>query len=86
MKEKTYIEQVANMLGVELLEEFKIKPTKYGKILGVKYDDRIFRFEPELVYKGRNDGWSEWWGWDCDKILYKLLVGIYEVVKIKARG
>ena len=31
MSNKKYIEQVANMLGVELLEEFKIRPTKIGK-------------------------------------------------------
>ena len=86
MKERTYIEQVANMLGVELLEEFKIKPTETGKILGAKEDGRTFRFDSELVYKDHDDGWSEWWGWNCDKFLYKLLLGMYEIVKLKARG
>ena len=30
MNKQTYIEQIANMLGVELHEEFKIKPTERG--------------------------------------------------------
>lgn len=80
---KSYIEQVANMLGVELYEEFKIKPTAYAKVLGCKeYDNSIFRFDSELVYKGYNDGWSEWYGFNCDKILYRLILGMYEVVKL----
>lgn len=82
MYDKKYIEQVANMLGVELYEEFKIKPTKRGKSLGCKETDRIFRFDLELVYKGHDDGWSEWYGFNCDNILYKLLVGLYEIEKI----
>lgn len=81
MSEKKYIEQVANMLGVELLEEFKIRPTKKGKVYGCKEINKTFRFDSELVYKGYNDGWSEWYGWDCEKILYKLLLEKYEVVK-----
>lgn len=81
MKDKNYIEQVANMLGVELLEEFKIKPTELGRILGTKETDKVFRFDSELVYKGYNDGWSEWYGFECDNILYKLLLGKYEIVK-----
>ena len=82
MSNKKYIEQVANMLGVELLEEFKIRPTKMGKVLGCKEINKTFRFDSELVYKGYNDGWSEWYGWDCEKILYKLLLEKYEVVKV----
>lgn len=82
MKDKNYIEQVANMLGVELLEEFKIKPTELGRILGTKETDKVFRFDSELVYKGYNDGWSEWYGFECDNILYKLLLGKYEIVKM----
>lgn len=79
--DKPYIEQVANMLGVELLEEFKIKPTERGKILGCKEIDRTFRFDSELVFKGYNDGWSEWYGFGCDEILYRLILGKYEIVK-----
>lgn len=81
MKDKNYIEQVANMLGVELLEEFKIKPTELGKILGTKETDKVFRFDSELVYKGYNDGWSEWYGGCCD-VLYYLILKLYEVVKL----
>lgn len=78
---KSYIEQVANMLGVKIGEEFKIRPTKLGESLGCKPIDRIFRFDSELVFKGYNDGWSEWYGFECDKILYRLLLGKYEIVK-----
>ena len=82
MNDKKYIEQVANMLGLELLEEFKIKPTEYGKLLGHKEDERVFRFDSELVYKGYDDGWSEWYGFKCDKVLYHLILGIYKVVRL----
>ena len=75
------IEKIANMLGVELYEEFKIKPTKMGEVMGYKPIDRTFRFDPELVYKGYNDGWSEWYGFECDKILYNLILGKYEIIK-----
>lgn len=51
------IEKIAKMLGVELYEEFKIKPTKKGEIMGVKPCEKIFRFDTELVYKGYDDGW-----------------------------
>lgn len=80
---KKYIEQVANMLGVELYEEFKIRPTEYGKALGyiVLEDNRIFRFDSELVCKGYRDNWSEWCGNGCYRILYYLILGLYEVVK-----
>lgn len=81
MQNKSYIEQVANMLGVELYEEFKIRPTENGKILGCKEIDKTFRFDSELVYKGYNDGWSEWYGFECERILYRLLLGKYEIVK-----
>lgn len=74
------IEKIANMLGVELYEEFKIRPTKSGEILGCKPNDKTFRFDTELVFKGYNDGWSEWYG-GCDEILYKLILGKYEIVK-----
>ena len=79
---KSYIQQIANMLGVEINEEFKIRPTEYGKVLGCKEIDKVFRFDTELVYKGYNDGWSEWWGYECDKYLYYLILGKYEIVKI----
>ena len=75
------IEKIANMLGVELYEEFKIRPTKMGELLGCKPINRTFRFDTELVYKGYDDGWSEWYGFDCDKILYKLILGKYEIIK-----
>ena len=75
------IEKIAKMLGVELYEEFKIKPTKMGEIMGVKPCEKIFRFDTELVYKGEDDGWSEWYGFDCEKILYYLILGKYEIVK-----
>lgn len=78
------IEKIANMLGVELYEEFTIKPTKLGEIMGCKPIDKTFRFDTELVYKGYNDGWSEWYGFECDKILYKFILGKYEIVKVGA--
>ena len=80
------IKYIAKMLGVELYEEFKIKTTEYGKLLGTKEIDRVFRFDLELVYKGYNDGWSEWYGFDCDKILYYLLLGKYEIIKEEAEA
>lgn len=79
---KSYISQIVEMLGVKINEEFKIKPTEYGKVLGCKEIDKIFRFDTELVYKGYDDGWSEWYGFGCDKILYQILLGKYEIVKI----
>lgn len=81
MNDKKYIEQVANMLGVELYEEFKIKPTERAKIMGYKENNKTFRFDTELVYKGYDDGWSEWYGFDCDKILYRLILGLYKIVQ-----
>ena len=82
MKDKSYIEQVANILGVELLEEFKIKPTELGMIMGIKETDKTFRFDSELVYKGYNDEWSEWYGFGCAEILYMLLLGKYKVIRL----
>lgn len=79
--EKSMIEKIANMLGVELYEEFKIRPTKRGEVMGCKTIDRTFRFDTDLVYKGYNDGWSEWYGFECDKILYNLILGKYEIIK-----
>lgn len=83
LEEQGYITQVANMLGVKLYEEFKIKPTDLGKVCGVKDDEKIYRFDSELVYKGHHDGWSEWYGFGCDKVLYHLLLGKLEIVKLK---
>lgn len=76
---KDYIEQVANMLGVQLNEEFKIRPTEKAKLLGVRENDKTFRFDTALVYKGYDDGWSKWYGFGCEHVLYYLLLGYYEV-------
>ena len=77
----SYIEQVAKMLGVELYEEFQIEPTEIAKLQGVKECEKTFRFDIGLVYKGYDDGWSEWYGFGCDNILYKLIVGLYVIRK-----
>ena len=75
------IEKIANLLGVELYEEFTIRPTEYGKILGYKCDENlVYRFDTELVHKGYNDGWSKWYG-NGSKTFYYLCLGIYEIVK-----
>lgn len=76
-----FIPQIADMLGVKINEEFKIKPTEYGKVLGCKGINKTFRFDTELVYEGYDDGWSEWYGFDCANILYGLILGKYEIVK-----
>src|SRR5574344_1976693 len=66
------IEKIANLLGVKLYEEFTIRPTERGKILGHKCDENlVYRFDTELVYKGYNDGWSEWYG-NGSKTFYYL--------------
>lgn len=78
------IEKIANMLGVELYEEFEIEPTELGEIMGCKPIGKVFRFDTELVFRGYDDGWSEWYGFDCDKILYKLILGKYRVKKVGA--
>lgn len=78
---KNYITEIANMLGVKIKEEFNIKPTEYGKVLGCKEINNTFRFDTELVYKGYDDGWSEWYGHDCANILYGLILGKYEIVR-----
>ena len=80
------MESVAILLGVELLEEFTIKASDYGKILGCNVDEEIvYRFDSELVRKGYNDGWSEWYGRNQD-IFYKLCIGLYETVKIESEN
>ena len=76
------IKEIANMLGVELLEEFKITPTEYGKSLGCKINDNIYRFDSEFMHKGYDDGWSEWYGWNQEEF-YKLCIGLYEIKKIE---
>ena len=79
----SYIEQVANMLGVSLYEEFTIKPTNRGKVLGYKINENTtYRFDLELVHKGFDDGWSPWYGDDA-KVLNLLLLGLLEIVKIE---
>ena len=77
---KTYIEQVANMLGVKLLEEFKIRPSKIGKMLGYRENNETYRFDSDLVRKGYFDGWSSWYG-GCSKELHYLILGLYEIDK-----
>ena len=80
------IEKVAELLGVKLYEEFRIRPTEMGRSLGYKIIDKnkTFRFDTELVYKGHHNGWSEWYGSkDCGETLYRLLLGLYEIVKIE---
>jgi hypothetical protein len=84
MDKKSYIEQVANMLGVALYEEFKIRPTEFGKAYGCKEIDTVFRFDSELVHEGYNDGWSKWYGFAGAETLYGLLLGKYEIVKERA--
>lgn len=78
-----YIEQVANMLGTTLYEEFNVKPTEMGRALGYKArENTIYRFDSDIVHKGVNDGWSEWYGGD-EKVLHLLLLNLFEIVKIK---
>lgn len=75
-----YIEQVANMLGVKLYEEFTIKPTGRGEACGYKTnEDTVYRFDTELVHKGYNDGYSEWYG-GHEKELNYLILGLYKIV------
>ena len=73
------LEKVANILGVELYEEFTVTTTEVGS--GHEVDkDTIYRFDLELVHKGYDDGWSKWYGRN-EKILYYLCIGIYKIVK-----
>ena len=76
------IKQVANTLGVELLEEFKVKLTEKGKVLGYKENKTTYRFDTELASKGFDDGWSEWYGGNA-KMLESLLLGMYEIDKME---
>lgn len=76
------IEQVAKLLGVEVYEEFKIKPTILAEKLGYKKIDKIFRFDSEFVHKGQHDGYAEWYAGN-EKILYYLIIGLYDIVKIQ---
>lgn len=74
--------EVALLLGVKPLEEFNIKESDSGKLLGYKANENtIYRIDLELVRKGYDDGWSEWYGGNQD-IFYKLCIGLYEAVKI----
>lgn len=80
-KVQSVIEGVANLLGVKLLEEFTVKVSDYGKVSGCNVNEEIiYRFDSELVRKGYNDGWSEWYGRNQD-IFYKLCIGLYETVE-----
>ena len=76
---KSYIEQVANVLGLELYQEFKIKPTNIAKLLGYKEMGVTFMFDDGgLMHEGYDDGWSKWYGNNSD-ILECLIIGLYEV-------
>ena len=78
------MEDIANLLGVKLLEEFKVRASDYGKMLGCKSNEElVYRFDSDLVRKGYDDGWSEWYGWNQD-IFYKLCIGLYEIVKLES--
>ena len=79
--DKPYIEQVANMLGVELLEEFKIRPTELAKAMGYKEDDKTYRFDTELAWKDCDYDTPNWYSFDCSVVLYRLIIGLYEIVK-----
>lgn len=78
------MKEIANMFGVELLEEFKIVPSEYGKTIGCKEDNNIYRFDSEFMHKGYDDGYSEWYGWN-EKQFYKLCIGLYEVDKKESK-
>ncbi len=78
---KSYIREVAELFGVEVYEEFKIQPSIEARFLGHKDDGRTFRFDSELSVKGYSDDWSQWYGSNSE-ILYRLIIGLYEVVKI----
>ena len=84
MNKNNHTEEVAKMLGVDLKEEFKVKPTEFAQKRGFKIykedEGRIFRFDDELSVKGYDDGWSEWYG-SNDRVLYFLIIGMYEIVK-----
>lgn len=77
------IEKVCNILGLKLYEEFTVKASDYGKILGYKVDDKVvYRFSTQLLHKGihnpqENDDW--YGGGGEEKILYYLLLGLYEI-------
>lgn len=80
-----YIEQIASMLGVKLHEEFTLKTTERGRIIGCHLNEEmIYRFDTELVHKGYNDGYSEWYGFNS-KEFYYLCLGLYEIVKIETK-
>ena len=69
------LEKIANVLGVDLYEEFTVKATSLGSALGhIPNEEIIYRFDSELMHKGYNDGWSEWYGWN-ERILYYLCIG-----------
>ena len=77
------MKEIAKLLGVELLEEFTLKVSEHGKSIGCEINEEItYRIDLELVHKGYNDGYSEWYGWN-EKVFYKLCIGLYEVVKIE---
>lgn len=75
------IEQVANILGVKLYEEFEIRTAKLDEILGFKDNILTFRFTSNgLFYKDSNEYWYES---GCDTILYNLILGNYRIFKLE---
>lgn len=75
------IKKIAEMFGVKLYEEFTIRPTSHGRALGCKTNESlVYRFDTELVHKGYDDGWSEWYG-NHSKELYYLILELYEIVQ-----
>lgn len=69
-----YMNQIAQMLGVELGEEFKIKDPKNGEILNI-----IFEFDNSGLVR-RVPKQNQIWMLDS-AVLHQLLIGGFEIVK-----
>ena len=69
-----YMKQIAQMLGVELGEEFKIKDPKNGEILNI-----IFEFDNSGLVR-RAPRLEQIWMPDSEG-LHQLLIGGFEIVK-----
>lgn len=69
-----YMEQIAQMLGVELGEEFKIKDPKNGVILNI-----IFKFDNSGLVR-RAPKLEQIWT-PVSGTLRQLLIGVFEIVK-----
>lgn len=75
------IEQIANLLGVRLYEEFEIKTAELDKTLSFEDNILTFRFTSHgLFYKDSNEYWYES---GCDEILYNLILGNYKIFKLE---